>query len=146
MNSARYPFTYQSIVYSKKPEGVPNEYYITGTINYIKKLVEDLSSYHNLKGRIYTSFEVADWLLERGITTVGTMQKNRFGIPPDVKGVKSKELLSYELYWRSDGKCNLSSYEVKTSNGKRNPLMLSTFEPLLGITKNDKKKPAIMKL
>ena len=37
--SARYPYTYQSIVYSAKPVGDPTEHYICGTIEYIKQLV-----------------------------------------------------------------------------------------------------------
>ena len=42
---------------------------------------------------------------------------------------------------------NIYSYVVKTSSGKRNILMLSTFRPLLGTTKNDsKRKTALHKL
>ena len=67
------------------------------------------------------------------------------GIPPEMLDIKDRDLLSYELYWRDDGKCNLSSYVVKTSKGKRNVMVLSTVEPLLGVTKEEKKKPAIMK-
>ena len=96
--------------------------------------------------RLYTSFEVADWLLERKITMVGTIQSNRVGIPSAVKAVDERELNSYDLYWRNDGKCNLSSYVVKTSKGKKNVLLLSTVEPLLGVTKDDKQKPALYKL
>ena len=52
LNSARYPYTYQSIVYAGKPESDPDErYYVTGTINYIKQLVENLGRYQNLQGR-----------------------------------------------------------------------------------------------
>ena len=41
----------------------------------------------------------------------------------------------------------LCSYNVKTkSKGKKNVLMLTTIRPLLGITKDDKKKPALYKL
>ena len=83
--------------------------------------------------------------VERKITSVGTMEQNRVGIPPEMREIKDRALLSNELYWRDDGKCNLSSYVVKTSKGKRNVMVLSTVEPLLGITKDDKKKPAIMK-
>ena len=43
LNSARYPYTYQTHVYSGKPEEVTNEsFYVQGTINYIKYLVEQL--------------------------------------------------------------------------------------------------------
>lgn len=41
----------------------------------------------------------------------------------------------------------LHSYVVKSkSSGLRNVLMLSSVEPLLGVTKDDKFKPAIYKL
>ena len=152
INAARYAYTHQTIVYSGKPTGEPNEFYISATINYIKRLVENLSLHHTLAGRnismdrLYTSFEVADWLLERKITMAGTIQSNRVGIPSAVKAVDERELNSYDLYWRNDGKCNLSSYVVKTSKGKKNVLLLSTVEPLLGVTKDDKQKPALYKL
>ena len=96
--------------------------------------------------RLYTNFEkCADWLLGKKITSVGTIQQNRVGIPPEMRDIKDRDLLSYELYWRDDGKCNLSSYVVKTNKGKRNVMVLSTVEPLLGVTKDENKKPAIMK-
>ena len=91
MNSARYPFTYQYIVHSGKSEEEPNEHYVSGTINYIKKSVDDLSRYQNLQGRnismdrLYTSLECADWLLEKKITSVGTIQQNRVGISAEIK-------------------------------------------------------------
>ena len=45
-----------------------------------------------------TSFEIADWLLERKITTLGTMQSNRVGIPPEIKETKDRKILSTEMY------------------------------------------------
>ena len=41
INGARYPYTHQSIVYSGKPAGEPNEFYNAVTINYIKQLGEE---------------------------------------------------------------------------------------------------------
>ena len=153
LNSARYPYTYQTHVYSGKPEEVTNEsFYVQGTINYIKYHVEQLQECYSLKGRnitmdrFYTSLEIADWLSARNITMVGTFQKNRVGIPPELKVVKDKAELSNEIYWEVNGKYNISSYVVKISKGKKAVLMLSTMEPLLGVTKDDqKKKPALHK-
>ena len=153
LNCARYPYTYQSHVYCGKPEvSEDNQYYVQGTANYIKYLVEKLAKCHNLSGRnitmdrLYTSFEIADWLSKRNITMVGTFQKNRVGIPPEIKEVKDKEELSSEIYWEENGKYNLSSYVVKNKKGKKCVLMLATVEPLLGVTKDDrKKKPALYK-
>ena len=36
LNDARYPYTYQSIVYAGKPEKGDGPFYITGNENYIK--------------------------------------------------------------------------------------------------------------
>ena len=35
--------------------------------------------------RLYTSITLAQWLLERGITSIGTLKSNRKGIPDEVK-------------------------------------------------------------
>ena len=50
---------------------------------------------------------------------VDTFQKNRVGIPPELKVVKDKAELSNEIYWEVNGKYNISSYVVKTSTGKK---------------------------
>ena len=74
INSGWYPYTHQSVVYAGKPEGEPDEYYISGTFNYITRLVDKLSAYQNLGGRnismdcSYSSFQIADWLLQKNIT------------------------------------------------------------------------------
>ena len=98
LNSARYPYTYQTHVYSGKPEEVTDEsFYVQGTINYIKYLVEQLQKCHSLKSRnitidrLYTSLGIADWLSARNNTMVGTFQKNHVGIPPELKVVKDKQ-------------------------------------------------------
>ena len=77
INSARYPFTHQSHVYCGKPEQEPDENYVSGTINYVKYLVEKFSEHQNLTGRnismdrLYTSFEVANWLAEKKNNNIG---------------------------------------------------------------------------
>ena len=84
LNCARYPYTHQSHVYcGKSVEQVENNHYVQRTINYIKYLFEKLSAHHSLQGRnitmdrLYSSFEIAEWLHERKVTMVGTMQSNR---------------------------------------------------------------------
>ena len=153
INCSRYPYTYQSHVYCGKPEGEPNQFYIAGTNNYIKFLVEKLNGYHSLKGRnismdrLYTNLEIADWLFRKSITTIGTMQHNRVGIPKELKTVENKEELSSEIFWEVGGAKRFVSYTVKTSKGKKNVIMLTTAEPLLGVTMDDNKsKPALIKL
>ena len=90
---------------------------------------------------------MAQWLLDRGITSVETLQSNRKGIPAEIKEIKDRETDLYEIYWEKDnGISNLHSYVVKTKSlGKQSVLLLST--PHLATTKNDNKsKPAIYKL
>ena len=94
INSTRYPYTHQSHVYCGRLVEEPDENFVLGTINYVKYLIEKLSEYQNLTGRnismgrLYTSFEVANWLSEKMITILGKMQSNRVGIPPKTKLLK----------------------------------------------------------
>ena len=80
--------------------------------------------------RLYTSFEIADWLLERKITTLATMQSNWVGIPPETKEAKDREILSTEMYWEKNGSRNISSYVAKTSKGKTSIIVPSAIDPI----------------
>ena len=74
------------------------------------------------------------------------MQSNRVGILASIKDTKDREDPSSEIYWEEEGVRNISSYVVKSS-GKKNVLLLSTLDPILGVTKDDEKqKPALYKL
>ena len=126
LSRARYPYTHQSHVYCEKPvEQVENNHYVQGTINYIKYLFEKLSADHSLQGRnitmdrLYSNFEIAEWLHERKVTMVGTMQSNRVGIPASIKDTKDREDLSSEIYWEEEGVRNIFSYVVKSSTKKK---------------------------
>ena len=66
-----------------KPEKVEDpaaKYYITGTEEYSKYLINELSVYCNLQGinismdRYFTSVYLTTWALEKNITNVGTMK------------------------------------------------------------------------
>ena len=97
--------------------------------------------------RLYTYFELCDRLLKKSITIKGTLMINKAGIPNELKDVKSREELLRETYWEVGGSKTLTSYVVKTSNGKKNVMALSTMSSLLGnITDDNKRKPAILKL
>ena len=108
INSATYPYTYQSHVYSGKPKGEPNEFHISETESYIQYLVNKLSSYHGIRernismDRLYSSLSVANWLLDKKITMDGTMQKNRVGIPASLNDVTNREINSTETYWEKN--------------------------------------------
>ena len=127
---------------------------VRGTEDTIKRLVTDLEKHTSFSGRnilydrLYTSILLAKWLLERNITTVGTLQANRKGIPEEVKHVGSRDSNFYEIFWDESGKLVLNSYIVNTkSSGKKNVLLLSTMYPILGTAKDNLRlKPAIYKL
>ena len=60
---------------------------------------------------------MAQWLLDRGKTSVGTLQSNRKAIPAESKEIKDRETNSYEIYWeKNNGILNLHSYVVKTKS------------------------------
>ena len=48
INSAEMPYIYTSILYSGKPLGEPNEYYITTTDDLVKQLVTSLTDQVNM--------------------------------------------------------------------------------------------------
>ena len=89
INAALIPYTFITAVYAGKPVGEPGEYYLKGTSAVVKSLVSKLSESVNLRGRnittdrLYTSYELTKWLLDRSITTVGTLMSNRKGIPKE---------------------------------------------------------------
>lgn len=74
---------------------------------------------------------------------------NRIGVPQEVKSAAGKQELSSEIFWEAEkGDLILNRYAVKTSKGmKINVFLLSTVQPLRGVTKDDgKKKLAVFKL
>ena len=155
LNDARFPYTYNSLVYAGKPEQVGGPYYIDTICDCIKTLVETTGSKLLLEGRnismdrLYTSVAIAKWLREKSITVIGTLVTNRIGIPDEVKAVRHRENFSMTVHFEEERKdMALCSYNVKTkSKGKKNVLMLTTMHPLLRITKDDgKNKPALYKL
>ena len=78
-------------------------------------LANNLKKHNELSGR-YIS--MAGWF-DQKIIMVGTIQSNRIGISPAIKETKRRENYSCEIYWRTDGKINLSGYVVDTSKKKK---------------------------
>ena len=152
LNDARYPYTYQGIVYAGKLGG-DGPFYITGYENYIKTLVEKARSKLSLDGRnismdrLYTSIAITNWLLEKKITVAGTMMKNRAGIPDELKLPGNRDNFVFSLHWESEKKA-LCTYIVNTkSKGKKSVILLSSMRPCFGKTCDDgKEKLQIYKL
>ena len=126
INSAEIPYTYSSTLYAGKPPGEPNEHYLTSTDDIIKHLCD----------RFYTSINIANWLLEKKMTVVGTIKTNRKGVG-DLKKMDGREFQTTEVYWEKEkGAMTMTSYVVNTkSSGKRNMLVIPTANPILGATK-----------
>ena len=104
INDSRFPFTYKATPYAGKPENGNGSYYICETEDYVKYLVNEVEKDTSLKGRnistdrLYTSAPLAKWLLDRDITTVGTLNTVRFGIPDEVKHAVCREnFLSHRI-------------------------------------------------
>ena len=153
LNSVRVPYTHRSEVYAGKPEE-PGPYYIKGVEEITLRLVDKYGDFCEIQGRnitmdnLYTSIPLGQELLDRGVTLVGTLRKNRKGIPKEVKDTTGREPNSSVIWWEKErGKFVLVSYVVNTkSKGMKNVIALSTMPPLLGLTMDDgKDKPAILK-
>ena len=81
--------------------------------------------------RLYTSIPMANWLLEKNITVVGTLMTNRRGIPDEIKVTNNREEFSQTIHFE-EGKKDLAlcSYHVKTkSKGKTQALAKSIRPP-----------------
>ena len=94
--NATVPYTYFSLPYAGKPEVLDKEnpatgYYVTGTDEYTKYLVNGFSIIANMSGcsismdRYFSSVPLAQWCSERNITIVVTMGLDGKGIPAEIK-------------------------------------------------------------
>lgn len=156
INPAALPFTLQTAVYAGKPKSdTPSPHYISGVLPIMQSLVSSLLPKLSLKGanisvdRLYTSVDWAEWALTKNITTVGTLNTNRRGIPKEILDIKQRDDKSYiVMYDKGDRNKSLHSYvvESKSTNKKKHVLLLTTHPFVHGVTKDDgHKKPQIMK-
>ena len=92
--------TYNSLLYAGKPEdlsGDASRYYISGSDEYTKYLVHQISRHNSIQGcnismdRYFTSVKLAEWALDRNFTVVGTMRRDRKGIPKELKVMKNRD-------------------------------------------------------
>ena len=97
--------------------------------------------------RLYTSVEIINWLLEKNITIVVTVQKGRVGFPEEVFDTKNREVISKTCGLEKDKNLCLSSCTVQAiSKGKKNVVILSIKRPMHSCTKGDNKSiPQIFK-
>ena len=152
ISDSRVPYTYFTLAYAGKPESQPDQFYVTGTDNYTKYLVDSIKQYVRLRGRnismdrYFTSLPVAEYLLENDITVVGTLRSHRIGLPKELTEVKDRDDLSVKYAFTEDENIMLVSYVFKKKSGKRNILMLTTMHKLVKITRDSRKKPNVITL
>ena len=152
--SAERPYIHFTNVYAGKPQDQNSAHYISGgNFELVNKLVDGLGAFQNLKGRnismdrLYGAIPTARHLLAKGITSIATMNKNRKGLPAEIKDTAGRDILSVKSLFLDGQPLSVHSYVVKTkSTGLRNVLLLSTHNVYPGVTDDDKLKPYIYKV
>ena len=97
--------------------------------------------------RYYTSIPLAEWLYDKSITCIGTLNSNQKGLPKEIKETKGREENSWISCKSDKGEVTLNSYVVKTkSSSMRNVLLLQTTNPAHYVTQDDKQKPLSYKI
>ena len=113
----------------------------------MKQIVEDYEQHgYSLKGtnismdRYYTSIPQAEWLYDKNITYIGTLNSNRKGLPKEIKETKDREENSWISCKSYKGEVTLNLHVVKTKfSGMRNVLLLKTTNPAHYVNQDDKK-------
>ena len=119
----------------------------------VKRIVEGYKTNgFNLSGtnismdRYYTSIPIAEWLHEKKITCIVTMNSNQKGLPTELKEIKKREENSCMACKIDGGEIIINSYVVKIKSGMRNLLLLTTMEPDHYVTDDKKKKPYMYRI
>ena len=151
ISDSRVPYIYYTLPYAGKPEEITDDSeYVTGTDNYTKYLVEGLEQHVNLQGRnismdrYFTSMTISEYLLDKGMTVVGTMRSDRAGISKEMKETKSRKSPSILYAYNTDIKSVLPSYVMKTKSGVKNVLVLSSMHRNALTTRDERKKPHVI--
>ena len=119
-------YTYFTVPHNGKPDSPDNEYYVTGTDEYTKYLVNNFLRYNKLKGRNisldrhFTSITLAQWCLEKRISTVRTMRTDRKEMPKKMKESRDREEKPTKYCHSEDNKLLLVSYIDKKKQKKCN--------------------------
>jgi hypothetical protein len=153
LNDSKLPYTYRSIVYAGCPVDEPTENYMVGIEETVCELLRRYGAKNELKGRnlttdrFYTSVDLAETLLkEFDMTCLGTLTAGRKGLPAEFKSVVGRQEGDYMVLFEEKGKMSLHSWVVDTkSGGKKNIMLLTTTNPILGKTMDDgKDRPALI--
>ena len=148
------PYTYFSLPYAGKLEVLDKEnpaasYYVTGTDEYTKYLVNGFSTVANMPGRnismdrYFTSVALAQWCLERNITIVGTMRLDWKGIPAEIKRIdKCHERSTFYVHEKDDDLMLVLNVD-KRKSGKKNVVVSTSMHDNVRVTKDKRRKPQV---
>ena len=133
-------YTYFTLPYAGKPEDLNTEaskFYITGTDEYSKYLVENFNRFNSIKvcnisvDRYFTSITLADWATTKHFSILRTMRLDRKGIFKEKKSMEEREEKSTIYAYQSNGDGLLVSYVDKKKAGKNNIVVLTTMLTIL---------------
>ena len=122
--------------FTGKPVEV-TESHIKDTLTLVKRIVESYEQQgYSLKGTniavdcYYTPIPLAEWLYDKNITCIGTLNSNQKELPKEIKETKGREENSWISCESVKGEVTLHSYVMKTkSSDMRNVLLLQTTNP-----------------
>ena len=152
---ATVPYTYFSLPYAGKLEVLNKEnpatrsYYVTGTDEYTKYLVNGFFTIANMSrcnismDRYFTSVPLAQWCLERNITIVSAMRQDSKGIPAEIKKIDKRDERSTSYVHNKDDDLMLVSYVDKKKSRKKNMVVLTSMHDNVRVTKDERRKPQV---
>lgn len=155
---ATVPYTYYSHAYAGRPEATKRDpaasdpalkYYINTVDDYSKYLITGLHNYQDISGRnisldrYFTSLSLVRWGLGNNVTIVGTMRKDRQGIPVEMRDANGREPKSVKwCYLLEDPRIMLISYADKKKSGNKIVLVISSMHDSVRVTKDGRRKPS----
>ena len=86
---------------------------------------------------------ISQYLLDKGMTVVGTIHSDRAGIQKEMKETKFRESPSTLYAYNTDNKSVLVLYVIKTRSGVKNVLVLSSRHRN-ALTTRERKKPHVI--
>ena len=87
---------------------------------------------------------ILEYLLDKGMTRVGTVRSYRADILKEMKETKSRVSPSTLYAYNTDIKSLLVSYVIKTKSGLKNVLVLSSVHSNALTTRDERKKPHVL--
>ena len=125
LNNARITLYIQSCTVCCKTMGWRWSYYLKSTINYIKYLVNEMEAGQPITGRtistdhLYTIIESTNYVLDRGVVTVGTLKEGGNGIPSEFFDTQKREIFSATWHFEKEKKNIFLTFSTVKTKSKR---------------------------